>query len=267
MIRQRFSVALAAVGLILGATTGVSQASDTPLTVVAGASDAAGEAYGEILVAMEVEIYTDPADGIRHFVGNRFSAGGRDGPLGSFAVSEATPPDCGNTGLSFNPGPKQDFFVAYSEPAAFARLEPAPTLRDAVVTSAQFPIRAAGGKGEIVAYAIWRFTPPGAETALVFTTIRTPNYRNDSWGNPDGFDAIVLFRENGGILSVLDSKVWRAAPDSLSMEMDAMAVAINPSTKGTELFVRYRSFEYNEYVSYDITDGMLDPRLDSECSM
>jgi hypothetical protein len=159
------------------------------------------------------------------------------------------------------------FFVAYSQAAEFVALQTAPELRDAVVRSVDGPIRAAGGIGEVVPYAIWRFTPLGSGNALVFATIRTPNYRDNSWGDPGGFDAIALMRQTGEMLSVLDIKVTLAHISSLSMNIDVMAVAINSLTGGTDLFVRYESFEYNEYISYDITRGTLTPRTHSECSM
>jgi hypothetical protein len=204
---------------------------------------------------------------VRHFMGNQFSAGSRDGPLGAVTVTGVQPPECGNTTLSLAPELPGGFFVAYSQEAQFVALQAAPELRDAVVRSVDRPIRAAGGAGEVVPYAIWRFTPPGTGNALVFATIRTPNYRDNSWGDPGGFDAIALMRQTGGTLSVLDIKVTLAHISSLSMNIDVIAVAVNSSTGDTDLFVRYESFEYSEYIGYDITQGTLTPRIHSECSM
>jgi hypothetical protein len=250
-----------AVGVFLLAAI-TSARAESPLTVVAGeGSD------GEIMVGMDVVIYTDGIDDVRHFMGNRFFAGGHDGALGPVTVIGVGPPECGNTTLSFAPKLPDGFFAAYSDDTRFAALSAAPELHDAVVRGVDGPIRSAGGIGEVVPYAIWRFKLPGSSDPLVFATIRTPNYRDNSWGDPGGFDAIALMRQDGESLSVLDVKVTLAHVTSLSNDVDLMAVAINPSTGGTDLFVRYQSHEYREFIAYDIGQGTFTPRLHSECSM
>jgi hypothetical protein len=249
-----------AAGLFLLAAT--SARAENSTTIIAGeGSD------GEVMVGMDVAIYTDGIEDVRHFMGDQLFAGGRDGPLGPVTVTDVQPPECGNTTLSVAPKLPNGFFVAYSKEAEFVALDAAPELREAVVRSVDGPIRAAGGVGEVVPYSIWRFTLPGDGNTLVFATIRTPNYRDDSWGDPGGFDAIALLRQIGETLSVLDVKVTLAHVTSLSMNIDIMAVAVNPSTGGTDLFVRYESFEYREFVAYDIGKGTLISRLHSECSM
>lgn len=257
--RRELFVAVAAVSLAGIAWPG--HAADVPLTIVAGE-----DSRGEVMVGMSVEIYADEAGTIQHFLGDRYFAGGRDGALGTFTVHQVTPPDCGNTSLTLTPELPSGFFVAYSGPVEFAVLHQAPALRQAVAKGVENDIRAGRGAGEVVPYSIWRFEL-GAASPLVFAAIRTPNYHDESWGRPDGFNAIALLQQSGETLSVLDIKLWLASELDLSMDIDVMAVAGNPVTGGADLYVRYRSHEYNEYVGYDISDGKLRPMLHSECSM
>jgi hypothetical protein len=90
MMKRYLRHALAAGLFLLAAITSAS-AENSP-TIVAGEGSS-----GEVMVGMDVTIYTDGMDDVRHFMGNQFSAGGRDGSLGTVTVTQVQPPECGNT--------------------------------------------------------------------------------------------------------------------------------------------------------------------------
>lgn len=205
----------------------------------------------------------------QRFVGVRYHSGGRGGSLRPIVVTDAGAMGCFEVSLTVRPDAPLQRFVAYSEPATFIPLERFPTARAEVARKAEPLIRAKGGTDELVPSEIWRFAPAQDEPPLVVATIHSANYLDPATaGDEGGFDAVALFREQEGTLTLLDGIVLLADP-AIAVRVDAtpVAAAINPFTGRADLFVDWMSFEYEKLAAYDISAGKLDERAGAECAM
>jgi hypothetical protein len=203
------------------------------------------------------------------FIGAQFHAGGRGGTLRPVVVTAYNEYSACKMALDVTPPVPLQKYAAYSRPATFIPLERFPTARQAVIQAVEPAIRAQGGTDAINPFEIWRFKPRADQVVLIFAAIHSANYLDPGTsGNPGGFDAIALFREEKGDVVLLDQVVWLdAVEDGTRMDPTAIATAINPFDGAIDLFVEVTSFEYVGYSVYDVTGGKLRERATGECSM
>lgn len=234
---------------------------EPPALVIAGEG-----AYADVMEAMGSPPLDDAL--ASRLANQRLYGGGRGGALGPMRVRKATNHGCANLVIHVAPAAVLQPFAAYSRPAEFYPLERWPTGRDEVLRQASEAIGVKGDDSTPVVEQLWRFKVPDRDWSFVLAILHSAgDWEKTATGEIGDIDALFLFRESGGTLTLLDKIVWVVeTDDGWRVLPEPMALATNPFDGRIELFVQYRFYEGYQVTVFDIGDGRLQSRGGAVCS-
>lgn len=209
--------------------------------------------YGEFLIEPGA-----PMLAVEELIGTQFYGGAEDGPLPPVTVRHAIEGGC--TRVMLELAPAHSSYIAYSKPAEFFALDQAPDLWTEV--------REKGLLGNGTEHVrVWRIATNAVTGGKVVAVAQSPR----AWGNEEvaerlASDKVLLFEEDLGTLSLLDSGAWNTEPEGDPLTASILAAARNPFNDHLEIFVHLSRHDFSGVVAFDLSADTLQDRASYQCA-